>query len=531
MSASRKPSKATDDEIREFLSKTKDAMGKAGMYYDAITKKYKKALKQNGKEKGSGRSLIADKKYLNYVKEVEKRMGEDDANDIRTRQSTATAKGFSKLQKERKLFGKELAGAVVAGVAGQAEAMKDAPEPPVRKTKIRGRGKADKSVEVGDAPAKGKIAQTTLKQRQEKREEMNKDIATGQEENQKKREKLEQEAREALEKRAKSGDLRGARVEENAQNEEEQKDKIVDVVVNHDASIDPLLDHADVEHETDHRKEIPMADAIPVPQKDEPQPSMRGRRKGAEFYNEDAQDIPDASTDIPLPDDTPQNVNMKITEQKQDIADTEVEIEKAVPPTSRGFISPMAEKVSMERNRMKYSGKRLYEECKSFVRIYDDDIKTKSFKKLVDKFESLSAKSSVGELRKLHRDLEEEVIEYYSGRQGLRLGVIIDPSVLGLNIGQLSSAMMPQIPIATSQTIRQVGTQQALQSTKDIHYHLGGRKHALGEQLPEGENVESHTQEVEHRKGRVKIPIAPPNRYLLKRDRRSYLPKNLKIKS
>ena len=34
-----------------------------------------------------------------------------------------------------------------------------------------------------------------------------------------------------------------------------------------------------------------------------------------------------------------------------------------------------------------------------------------------------------------------------------------------------------------------------------------------------------------HKTGRVKIPIAPPNRYLLKRDRRSYLPKNLKIKS
>ena len=40
MSANRKPSKATDTEIREFYKKTKDIISKNGMYFDPITKKY-----------------------------------------------------------------------------------------------------------------------------------------------------------------------------------------------------------------------------------------------------------------------------------------------------------------------------------------------------------------------------------------------------------------------------------------------------------------------------------------------------------
>ena len=51
MSRNRKPSKATTEEIREFYKKTKDIISKNGMYYDSIIKKYKKALKQDGKAK------------------------------------------------------------------------------------------------------------------------------------------------------------------------------------------------------------------------------------------------------------------------------------------------------------------------------------------------------------------------------------------------------------------------------------------------------------------------------------------------
>ena len=124
MSRNRKPSKATPDEIREFYTKTKDVISKNGMYYDSITKKYKKALKQDGKSKGSGRPLVADSKYRNFLK----RLTEDEKGDMSAMEQRARDKGFSKLQKERKLFGAEGAGAVVADVVAQGEVMKKAKE-------------------------------------------------------------------------------------------------------------------------------------------------------------------------------------------------------------------------------------------------------------------------------------------------------------------------------------------------------------------------------------------------------------------
>ena len=179
---------------------------------------------------------------------------------------------------------------------------------------------------------------------------------------------------------------------------------------------------------------------------------------------------------------------------------------------------------------MKYTPKRLYEECRSFVKIYSDDIKTPSWKKLMDQFSKMSEKSPVTALRKIHRELEEEVIEYYQGRKGLRLGVIIDPSVLGINVAQLQGMMNPQMPMALGNQVREIGTQQAKVKTKDIHYHLGGRQHATNAVLPEGKNIENHEIEKKHISGRVQIPINPPNRYLLKRSGKSKIPRNLKIR-
>ena len=75
MSRTRKPSKATDEEIKLFHKNTKSTISKTGLFFDPITGKYRKALKQDGKTKGSGRALIADMKYKNYLKEVKKKNG------------------------------------------------------------------------------------------------------------------------------------------------------------------------------------------------------------------------------------------------------------------------------------------------------------------------------------------------------------------------------------------------------------------------------------------------------------------------
>lgn len=608
MSRNRKPSKATPDEIREFYKKTKDVISKNGMYYDSITKKYKKALKQDGKSKGSGRPLVADSKYRNFLK----RLTEDEMGDMTSLEQRARDKGFSQLQKSRKLFGAKGAGAVVGDVVAQGEVMKKAKEvvktPPTNietprrppkqdklevlsdkgspvvkpaQTKLKKRGGSKlKDVVFGsdewyrqqtmkarnDAVKKGgdgEEASKLWKREQQKkyglpptatkrdimnraqdtksREGMMKTMTEGEEQRKK---QMNEEREKTAEKRGiQSGNLRKKKREEGETKQEEQADKIEEVNVDLDKASDkPLHDHADVEQEVDHQDEEIFPQRGDGMEEKVQNPNMRGtsynekfagsRRKGQEFNEGETKT--EREEPIPIPQQKSQpNIKMEITDKP----DIEVEVDKSPmegigggQQMGQSFISPASEKVSMERNRMKYSPKRLYEECKSFVKIYSDDIKTPSFKKLMEQFSKMSEKSPAVALRKIHRELEEEVIEYYQGRKGLRLGVIIDPSVLGINVAQLQGMMNPQMPMAMGNQVREVGTQQAKVKTKDIHYHLGGVQHATNAVLPEGRNIENHEQEKKHIRGRVQVPIQGRQNWLLKRNGKSRIPKNLKIR-
>mgnify|MGYP003635506337 FL=1 len=609
MSRNRKPSKATTDEIREFYKKTKDVISKNGMYFDSITKKYKKALKQDGKSKGSGRPLVADSKYKNFLK----RLTDDEKGDMVSLEQRAREKGFSQLQKQRKLFGAEGAGAVAADVVAQATVMKKAEKavgkPPTNvKPKVADRPKQDSlkvlsdkgspvvqpaqtklkkrggsklaDVEFGseawykqqvmkarhDAERKGENGEEGMKAwRREQQKKYGlpptatkKDImnratderqrvstlqkATEREEDYKQG-KQEERSKEAESRGIQSGNLRKKKREEGEATQEEQAEKIEEVVVDNDKASDkPLHDLADVEHEVEHK-----ADDEIFPQKGdgmetkEQNPNMRGsynerysgsRRKGQEFNEGETETKTEEQEPIPVPQQTEPNIKMEITDKP----DLEVEIDKSPNEGIGGgqmgqsFISPASEKVSMERNRMKYSPKRLYEECRSFVKIYSDDIKTPSWKKLMEQFSKMSEKTPAVALRKIHRELEEEVIEYYQGRKGLRLGLIIDPSVLGINVAQLQGMMNPQMPMAMGNQVREVGTQQRKVKTKDIHYHLGGIQHATDAILPEGNNIEKHVKDTNHVTGRVKVPIQGRQNWLLKKSGRSRIPKNLKIR-
>lgn len=608
MSRNRKPSKATTDEIREFYKKTKDIISKNGMYYDSITKKYKKALKQDGKSKGSGRPLVADSKYKNFLK----RLSEDEKGDMNSLEQRAREKGFSQLQKQRKLFGQAGAGAVVADVVAQGEVMKKAEKavgkPPsnVKKPSLKDRPRVKKIITAGETKDETLIAKTKLKKRggsklgkvelgseawytqqvmkarhdaerkgesgeegmkawrREQQQQFGlpptatkRDImfavqdkanregmleeATKEEESFKQG-KREEKAKGAESRGIQSGNLRKKKREEGESTQEEQSEKIEEVVVDNDKASDkPLHDLADVDHEVDHKEEEIFPQKGDGMEEAIQNPNMRGsynerfsgsRRKGQEF-NAPSEADTEAQEPIDLPpQEAEPNVKMEITDKP----DLEVEIDKS--PTEgigggqmgQSFISPASEKVSMERNRMKYTPKRLYEECMSFVKIYSDDIKTASWKKLMEQFSKMSEKSPAVALRKIHRELEEEVIEYYQGRKGLRLGVIIDPSVLGINVAQLQGMMNPQMPMAMGGQVKEVGTQQRKVKTKDIHYHLGGVKHATSAVLPEGENLENHEQEKKHVRGRIQVPIQGRQNWLLKRNGKSRIPKNLKIR-
>ena len=609
MSSNRKPSKATDEEIKLFTKNTKATISKTGLFFDPITGKYRKALKQDGKTKGSGRALIADMKYKNYLKEVKKRIGEDQHDDIVSREEKAKQMGFSKLQKERKLFGQAGAGAIgaesIAIKKGLDEAKKAVGDVP---TNIRGKGEpkqkpppipVKKMKTAGEDKDETPIAQTKLKKRGNP-SKFKKDLKFGTTEwyNQKqmenrriaerkqkgsgeeamKRYKREQQkkyglpssatradivkaqyfdevrqerdaefqmgiaveqADKALE-REKRGMEKGTNLRKRERKKEEleqkqQEDKIEEVNLDNDEYHDPLQEHG-AEQQIDHKSVEVEASG----ETKEQNPNVRGgnyneefmgsRRRGQEFNQGETKTETETKSQQPLPvpqEEQQSNIKMEIT-------DKEVEVEKSAGlgdglPPAKSFVSPQAERVSMERNRMKYSPKKLYEECRAFVQIYSDDIKTDSFRQLKKKFSNVSSKTKVEDLRKLHRELEEEVIEYYQGRSGLRLGVIIDPSVLGININQLSG-MMGSMPLATGSSVREIGTQQQKTNVKDIHYHDGGLERAMGSRMAEGDNLDKNHKEARAVRARVSIPIRPPNRYLLKRSGKSKIPVNLKIR-
>jgi hypothetical protein len=574
------------------------------LFYDPITGKYRKALKQDGKTKGSGRALIADTKYKNFLKEVKKRMGEDQHDDIVSRENKAKEMGFSKLQKERKLFGQAGAGAIagesVAIKKGLDEAKKAVGDVP---TNIRGKGEpkqkpppipVKKMKTAGEDEDETPIAQTKLKKRgrpkgvpnpdgkdwyrqtqaRVRQEAERRNPGSGEEaikrwravqkkkyglpstaqradivrakklQDEREKQEAEQDFKQADEEanKAEQREQRGMEIGTNLRKkarqkdeleQQQQEDKIEEVNLDNDEYVDPLQEHGAEQH-VDHKSVEVDAGG----ETKEQNPNVRGssyneefmgsRRRGQEFNEETASEAPtEPQEPIPVPQEKePANIKMEIS-------DREVEVEKSaglgdgVPPKS--FVSPQAERVSMERNRMKYSPKKLYEECRAFVQIYSDDIKTDSFRQLKKQFSKVSPKTKVEDLRKLHRELEEEVIEYYQGRSGLRLGVIIDPSVLGININQLSS-MMGSIPLATGGSVREIGTQQQRTNVKDIHYHDGGLERAMGSRMAEGDNIDKNHKEARAVRARVSIPIRPPNRYLLKRSGKSRIPVNLKIR-
>tara|TARA_R110000796_G_scaffold73425_2_gene165203 strand:+ start:2006 stop:3682 length:1677 start_codon:yes stop_codon:yes gene_type:complete len=558
MSANRKPAKATDEEVREFYNKTKDVLGKTGKYYDPIGKKYRNAIQQDASVKGSGRPLIQVRKYSNFLK----RLNAEEQSDFQTRESAAASLGFSTLQKARReLFGEVkqaavgAAAAVGATASGMSKAEEAVPKPPnnVKKIDINSPMNRRKNPKIDKSKTKSKN---------------NPEETVGGDRLQSLGEPGEKPAQKKLRLR---GDVRADRVEEGKKDEEEQEDKIVEV----DSAPGFTLEHLSNQDTVllgETTTTQPSGFYMENSEDDEPNP-VHNRRKGQEFFRGETkegrgetkegrgetkegmerqydwqarqgedreptaapppppQQAQQQQPEVPLPQQPEGAVSMQITDRP-----LEVEIEKSpsqglgdnFPPSAgRSYISPAAQSVSMERNRMKYSPTKLYEEIKCFIKIYKDDIKTEGFKKLVK--QKVTEKSPLDVLRKLHRELEEEIIEYYKGKQGIRLGVIIDPSVLGININQLQGMM--GLPLATGGAVREVGTQQRKVAVKDIHYHDGGLQVATKQVLPEGENLAKNETKKGHVKAnRIKVPIAVPNRWLLKRSQVSRKPANLKIR-
>jgi len=226
-----------------------------------------------------------------------------------------------------------------------------------------------------------------------------------------------------------------------------------------------------------------------------------------------------------------------------------LEINRGVPGQPQGqmaqFTTRTGQKISMERNRMKYSAKRLLAEIRAFIQLYRDEIKTKSFKELISEANKLNEKTPLVRLRMIHRRLEEEIIDYYQKGVGLRLGVIVDPAAIGLNVAQLQGVLQPNQNFAGGgEVVRQLANaaqagrpEAQAEKVVDVHYHLGGMAAATRAMLPEAKNIDKRHNEreriklVKQRTNRIVVPQEATRRYLYQDRRRPYIPENIKIRS
>lgn len=153
-------------------------------------------------------------------------------------------------------------------------------------------------------------------------------------------------------------------------------------------------------------------------------------------------------------------------------------------------------------------------ECNCFKAIYKDKIKTKRFKTLVN---TDVTRKSLDEVRLIHKHYTEEVRDYYNSHRGLRVGVIIDPAILGLNVQALQGMIAPRVPSYApaidagrqaegfSQSGGELrrrpptGQTPAILDT-EVHYKLGGVRHATGKYDRDIESLNKHIDREEDKK-------------------------------
>tara|TARA_R100001440_G_scaffold75043_2_gene101319 strand:+ start:5623 stop:7653 length:2031 start_codon:yes stop_codon:yes gene_type:complete len=164
--------------------------------------------------------------------------------------------------------------------------------------------------------------------------------------------------------------------------------------------------------------------------------------------------------------------------------------------------------------RNKKTIQQLRVECECFKNIYREQINTKKFKQLMNMD---LKKKSLDEIRTIHKHYTEEVRDYYNSHRGLRVGVIIDPAILGLNVQALQGMLAPRVPSYTpavdagrrAEGFEQVGGdlrrrpptgQTPAIADTDVHYKLGGVRHATGKYDRDIESINQHIDRQEDKK-------------------------------
>lgn len=175
-----------------------------------------------------------------------------------------------------------------------------------------------------------------------------------------------------------------------------------------------------------------------------------------------------------------------------------------------------------DKQRKKFSVERLREEIKAFRLLYNNNIKTAHWRALGKK-----NPTDVAALRQLHKEYEAEILEYFQKDSlgKLRIGVLISPEALGMNVPALQQMLgMGHAPVLPNMISNMAPTNDAVAGnvvSEEVRYNEGGLSHALSEPLPEIENMENHKDadlaEDANVKARVQIIPSLKHRFHLPR--------------
>lgn len=194
------------------------------------------------------------------------------------------------------------------------------------------------------------------------------------------------------------------------------------------------------------------------------------------------------------------------------------------------------------KHRMRKSIKFLKLEIQCFRELYKDK---------VAKIKQLSrvsmANKTIDEIRSLHKQHSDAIKNYYTAHRGLRVGVIVDPSVLGINLQGLQNMIAPRVPIV------QPPVQQARDTLRprdpyakggvppatrvgEVHYQLGGLKSVgLGggydrdiEAMNKGQDKQEDRRL--HNRGTTRFGKAPVFKNYGFQNKKTYIASGIKLK-
>ena len=165
-----------------------------------------------------------------------------------------------------------------------------------------------------------------------------------------------------------------------------------------------------------------------------------------------------------------------------------------------------------EKERRLKTIKRLREEIICFRKLFQDLINTPTWKRLQQK----SLDVDIKQLRYCHEEYTEEVREYYNKSHGLRVGIIVDPRVMGLSINALQNMLAPSMAntmadnnvVAAKPALlpneRVLPANRPIQPGSNVrviekHHRLGGVKAALSIPPPQESREVNKTYDGEER--------------------------------